>query len=409
MTQPDFEQNIELYSLSELENILKLPTGYSINTVGINRDIIKNNIGKNMQMNENVKNKALQFIDQIGQRIMSLNSTTPINTLNTRDLMPSNLIVSNDHMIQERSNGHYNPSFPSEFFSGTINPLKKRTINRNLSIDTRFRSNYYASSASNFKITLPTTFNQVISMNLKALELPVSFYNVSTQYGNNFFNIVLPDSTAVQVVIPSGNYTRDGIVVAINSALINLPAPFSDLNCMVDLTVNGGSCKMMFGYLSTAATTPAYSLNFQANINGDPDEYTPLPLKFGWMLGFRNGIYENNLNYVSEGIVDMRNTKYIYLVVDEFTSSVNNGFYSAFNSSVLNKNILARISLNEPNGLFTSLIENNFNIVSPAREYFGPINIQDLQIQLLDDYGRILNLNNMDYSFCLGMTIVYDI
>jgi hypothetical protein len=28
---------------------------------------------------------------------------------------------------------------------------------------------------------------------------------------------------------------------------------------------------------------------------------------------------------------------------------------------------------------------------------------------LLDGYGRVVDLNNMDYSFCLTMTIVYDI
>jgi hypothetical protein len=86
---------------------------------------------------------------------------------------------------------------------------------------------------------------------------------------------------------------------------------------------------------------------------------------------------------------------------------VNDGFYSAFNSSILNKNILARISLNaSPFSLFN---ENNYNIVTTPRDYFGPVNLQNLNVQLLDEYGRILELNNMDYSFCLTLTVVYDI
>jgi len=32
-----------------------------------------------------------------------------------------------------------------------------------------------------------------------------------------------------------------------------------------------------------------------------------------------------------------------------------------------------------------------------------------MQIQLLDEYGRVLNLNNTDYSFCLTMQMVYDL
>jgi hypothetical protein len=128
----------------------------------------------------------------------------------------------------------------------------------------------------------------------------------------------------------------------------------------------------------------------------------------GWILGFRNGVYENNSNYVSESIVDLNTIKYLYLVVDDYNNSVNNGFYSAFNSSILNKNILARISLQSRNP-FQQLSENNLNLITQPREYFGPVTIQNLTIQLLDPYGRILDLNNNDYSFALTMQSIYDI
>ena len=110
---------------------------------------------------------------------------------------------------------------------------------------------------------------------------------------------------------------------------------------------------------------------------------------------------------MSEGIVDLTGPRYIYLVVDDFNNNVNNNFYSAFNSSILNKNILARISLTT--NVFNNLEQNNLNIITTPRQYFGPIDIQKLQVQLLDEYGRIITLNNMDYSFCLTMQIVYDI
>ena len=91
----------------------------------------------------------------------------------------------------------------------------------------------------------------------------------------------------------------------------------------------------------------------------------------------------------------------------EETKDVNNNFYSAFNSSILNKNILARISLQA--NPFNVLQQNNLNIVTTPREYFGPINLQIMNIQLLDEYGRILDLNNMDFSFCITLTTVYDL
>ena len=150
-----------------------------------------------------------------------------------------------------------------------------------------------------------------------------------------------------------------------------------------------------------------FVLDFKTNRFGVEDTSTPLPLKFGWIVGFREGYYEKNNNYVSEGVIDLNGPKYIYLVVDDFNNSVNNGFYAAFNSSFLNKNILARISLQ--GSMFNYLSENNLSLITSPRQYFGPVNIQKLNIQLLDEYGRVLNLNNMDYSFCLTLQTIYDL
>jgi hypothetical protein len=150
-------------------------------------------------------------------------------------------------------------------------------------------------------------------------------------------------------------------------------------------------------------------LNFQNDRIGNEDRGTPLPLKFGWNLGFRNGAYVGSTNYVSEGIVDLSGPRYFYLVVDDYNNNVNNNFYSAFNSSILNKNILARITLQSQSNNFNILMQNNLNIVTTPREYFGPINLTTMNIQLLDEYGRVVDLNNMDFSFCLTLVVVYDL
>ena len=99
--------------------------------------------------------------------------------------------------------------------------------------------------------------------------------------------------------------------------------------------------------------------------------------------------------------------KYFYLVIDDYNNNVINGFYSAFNSSILNKNILARISYQD--GSFINFSENNLSLITAPRQYFGPVDIQKLHIQLIDEFGRFIDLNNMDYSFCLTLQTVYDI
>jgi hypothetical protein len=55
------------------------------------------------------------------------------------------------------------------------------------------------------------------------------------------------------------------------------------------------------------------------------------------------------------------------------------------------------------------IMENDFSIVSEPRKYFGPVDIQKLRIRIYDDHGRILNMNNSNYSFCLDFKLLYDL
>jgi hypothetical protein len=103
----------------------------------------------------------------------------------------------------------------------------------------------------------------------------------------------------------------------------------------------------------------------------------------------------------------MATIRYIYLAVDDFNNNANNQFISIFNKSILNPNILARISVK--GSFFGSVQENNFTIITEPRQYFGPVDIQRLRIQLYDEYGRILNMNNANYSFCLDFKLMYDL
>jgi hypothetical protein len=73
----------------------------------------------------------------------------------------------------------------------------------------------------------------------------------------------------------------------------------------------------------------------------------------------------------------------------------------------MNPNILARISVK--GAYFSLLMENDFNIVTEPRTYFGPVDIQRLRIRLFDDRGRLLNMNNANYSFCLNLKMLYDL
>jgi hypothetical protein len=421
-----FDLNIHNYKMNELLDIFQLSPNYDKYTLETKEMKLRENIMKNQDISQEIKMKTVDFLFKAKNILLNINPV-PSNDSNkafqetvkefynsSYNLKPVKVDDQYGHMIQEKKELPYLSSFPSEYFPGIINPLKKKIIRKNLNIDTRFRDNYYGSSASNFNLALPTQFTKIVSMQLNSIELPLTFFNISKQLGCNFFSIHIYDTfgntlESSVISIPDGNYDQTGIVTILNQQMTDLGGFYSGILFAINLTANNGSGQMIVSINNTYIGTPfKFSLDFQADRYGNCDSSTPLPLKFGWILGFRNGVYENNSNYVSESIVDLNTIKYLYLVVDDYNNSVNNGFYSAFNSSILNKNILARISLQSRNP-FQQLSENNLNLITQPREYFGPVTIQNLTIQLLDPYGRILDLNNNDYSFALTMQSIYDI
>ena len=412
----NFDLNIDNYKLRELEEIFDLPPNYDLLIIDIKEETLKQNIMSDNAVNPDIKQKTMQFISQAKDVIlkkMKKIEHVVSDAYNANFNLQQVAIVNNEcsNFVQERESKPYVSSYPGEFFPGIINPIKKRTTRKTLNIDTRFRENYYSSQSSNFHLDLPLKMSSILTMQLTAIELPTSFYVISKQLNNNFFQISANDESEI-ITIANGTYTTSDLIVYLNSklALLTSTTYLKNICFVVNLTNStSGSGQVLVGIQSSyTGTVFDFALNFQADNKGNPDYNTPLPLKFGWLLGFRNGIYENNSSYLTEGVIDLSGPRYVYLSVDDYNNNVNNGFYSAFNSSLLNKNILARVSLGASNS-FSVLSENNLSLITYPRQYFGPVDIQKMNIQLLDEYGRVLDLNNMDFSFCLTFETVYDI
>lgn len=427
----NFDLDIKNYTIRELEDLFELPNNYDESIIEIQETKLRHNIISDRSIMALTKNNTLDFINRVKKTLMEnlkKNLTPGTNVARlaknweniynmNKTLESSDVINAGSTNIIKRDVTPYGQSSPSEFYQGTINPLNKRILRQNINIDTRFRDNYYTTTASNFHVNLPLRLTEVVSLQLSALELPNTFYVISQVFGNNFFVLEIPNEPTIEplvVTIPDGNYDPLALQSYINNFLggSGVPAAYKNIKFIADINTGsstygqGGSGKMVVGLIASPTIT-SFSINFLTDSYGNEDRQTPLPLKLGWLMGFRDGYYENNTTYVSEGIINLLGPRYIYLVVDDFNNSVLDGFYGTFTSSILNKNILARISLQ--GSVFNYLSKDNFNLISTPRQYFGPVDIQKLQIQLLDEYGRILNLNNMDYSFCLTFQTVYDL
>ena len=125
----------------------------------------------------------------------------------------------------------------------------------------------------------------------------------------------------------------------------------------------------------------------------------------GWMLGFRKDRYINNPSYTTEGILDILGPKYLYLVLDDLQKSSNINFFGNSERSLLNGNILARISLKSY--AFSVQSQGDFRVYTEPRYYYGPVNIHKLEVKVIDEYGRVVNINGSDFSFALSLKTIY--
>ena len=271
--------------------------------------------------------------------------------------------------------------------------VSKPKKTRYLNIDTRFTDDYQNTKVYNspdkHTITLPERVNDVTSIKISQIEIPLSFYNVSTCLGNNHL-VVRSSSSNTVVNVIDGNYTGD------YSSLL-----FNNLTTDLQYTIDVNNY-IKFINLSSVTT---YTIDFAVDVSGNSDKYS-LKSKLGWLLGFRNDKYTlgPSKSVVSESCIDCSPIRYLYLVLDEFSNSFPNSFSSFYSRSVMNKKILGKISLNNFNNPYKTLLtgnESNGVLVSDTRTYSGKVDIQRINVELVNEWGKIVNMNGLDYSFLL--------
>ena len=331
--------------------------------------------------------------------------------------------------------------------NATGNPINRKTVSKLINIDSRFRLNK-SQISTDFSIQLQNPQSKIIEMKLCDLELPTTYYPISTALNNNYMWVkchigILGIDIYNYIFIPDGNYYFDNLINYINSIeclkspeLARTPLSiFFDLNYNNAGGVGTGTGKITFGIFSeedisfnqATSQIDIVELNFggaplqgvtktisltekemialgnryNVNINRAKDPYPT----FGNLLGYKLNIYNKKLSYTSEGIMDIIGPRYLFLVIDDgISSSVNSNFFSA-DGSGLPGNTIARISLK--GAAFNIQAQNDFSIYTEPRLYFGPVNISILNIKIIDEYQRIIDLNGNEISFTLRLTSVY--
>lgn len=427
---PDLDLDIGNYSIKDLEKFFQLKPGYTMSDIEYKEVHMREVLLTTGHVKKQHKAELIDFLSKAKEWLIFVKYGPPkAPSTYTKDpridkteyLEPTG--KREDNIIQRPITPYIN-TFSSEYYEGTLNPLATRTIKRCLTIDTRFRDNFYGTQSSDFTFQLPLKLSKVVSMQLSSLEIPITFYGISKSYGNTHLWMEIEYTASGELItenrvfqIPDGNYNALDFISKWNEtlaprdssgSLINPDDMFSYIGFSLDITQSGsGSGKTTIAPIGEkAGRIIRIKLDFTRDINGHPDN-AEISSKIGWNLGFTKRVYDGQTQYVADTIIEPATVRYVYLAVDDFNNSANNHFLTAFNQSIMSPNILARISMR--GNYFSLLMDNDLNIVTEPRKYFGQVDIQRLRIRLYDDFGRILDMNNANFSFCLVFTILYDV
>jgi hypothetical protein len=435
------------YKDDEIEKLLNLKKPYSQNDILTSKQRLIGQINNNKKLRVEKQREISFFIDTITQRIT--NTLVEINNTNNN----TDTLLFNSHVMEQGS--HFiieNPSITEGKYSklsdgriasggekapsGYLNPINVRTLMQAVSIDTRFRPNYYNTKSTNYDMVLPSMIKNVISMRVAAIEMPMTYYAVSRSLGNANL-LIIRDTDGWLVTLPDGNYEQSwanesgashletimnnsiatAVSVTVNAngsvTLANTTTPLTDVCFTIDRTSGRG----IFATPKISGTSTGFTVRFNIDNNGNLDVDTNIQLRLGWQLGFRSAQYICGATTaagacVSEGICIISGPRYAFLSIEDHQKNTGPAFMVAYGSSIFQDSIITRIHLSaEQTDVGVYQISNDPGLTTQlnrTREYFGPVDIQRLHIALYDEYGRIIDLNNMDWSFTLALEQLYN-
>ena len=391
------ELDISKYSCQELKDIFDITPNVSGDQIHNHMNNFKSSAITDNMMNMKEKDNISKFIDQVVEKLStSLDVSTFSNVDQTFSASQNNLlpetpenhpVIRNPNQLAGLNAKIYegNSVNGNEYPPGYINPINVKTTKHQINIDTRFRASYYGSLSTNFHYDLPETFRKVVKMKIANFNIPLSIYSINAT--NNCFAI---DSSNID--ISYGNYSTrfttkntsqndasGGLVTAINNSLLD--SGITDISYGVD-PVTGKS-------VFTSGSGGPYTFYFNRDCDLNDDLSTPLPLKLGWLLGFRAGVYSlpSGGTLTSEGIICVSVPRYVYLCINDYTTAGGNNFVALYNESTISPNIMARIQYQElvqKSGIYN--YGQDDDTFEATREYFGPKKIKKLNLQILDEY-----------------------
>ena len=428
----NFDLDTSNYSKQDYYDIFNLDKSITItkSLVEEKHKTLLNNI-ENENIDEEQKKEISTFLTECKKNLLEIITKDSNYKLINSDFiqdMNQSITFNNSHQVIKKDGS-------DEYHTNKINPLPKNTTSTLLNINTKFRKNFYETSATDFVLDLPEEFKNVVSITVVSVQVPNSNYTFCSSYGTNEFTVELFDLSAnvASTEWTNPNIVRETKVIKVKEGIYTGPILQDYLNTNVfsigelkriGCKYDGISRKFRFfrdfreeekgGMEDTGGKKRCFNIDFRLN----DDKNRPIQMNMGWILGYRQQYYNWEEDYVDasgvnfkldqgynpEAVYDNLGSRYFILCIDDFNKNYSNTLSSPFTESVFNNETAIAKVPNNPNSV-------NFDDIfyQSRRNYFGPVNIKKIKIQLLDELGRVVNLNNNDFSFSIQIEQLYDV
>ena len=378
------------------------------------------------------------FNDEIHDTKLVNQTSTTFNGNNY--LMDKETITPNDLVDPTK---YLNPieSFNTNIARSNLNNLKRKVITQTLIFNSLYREDYLNTPSTDFTINLPNYLKNVLSIRLSSLQIPNVIYCISSKKNNNQMYISNSSGILTHVIVPDGNYSLSDFITILNPLIKNIDSHYDasynpytqkiiisnslftfNMSFIQGFVVNTGDTYQTYNKDCITYPTPIVDVsncNISKNSNYIYNQYncnkiniTQAYNTLGWIMGYREVEYSGLNTYTTEGLYNGLATDYIYFNLNDFNNSQSQSIIGLFSNSMVSSsnsstsNILGMIPLTS-NSWQVCFVNGN-DLIEKKREYFGPVNICKLKIQLLDQYGDIIDLNNMDFSFSIETETGYD-
>tara|TARA_B100000795_G_scaffold21077_1_gene14040 strand:- start:859 stop:2124 length:1266 start_codon:yes stop_codon:yes gene_type:complete len=411
--------DLDNYSQNDLYDMFDIPSNETFDKTTLNNNYNKmiTNVKSEIHIPEDEKGNILLFLEKAFKKLLEKDSEYKLTVGNFMPNLEKNTLFSNDKPVIKKE---YKKNL-----TALLNPIKTKSVIKLLNINTLFRKNYYNQKSTDFIIDLPETLKNVTSITLSNTEIPNTMYSFSSEIGTNEFTIetytdAYTDKKSTVVRIKNGNYSSTELVDYLNRFVFS-KGDLKRIVCNYDTITSKISFFRDTRLAASGGVGNADNLFFNIDwrLKGKPNR--SIQLNMGWLLGFRKEYYSYEEDYVDvsgvsfdkgegfESEACFQNTngqRYIFLSVDDYNKNFSKSLFSPFEDSAINdNNIFAKIN-NDKNSFdyINGDVENQFK-----RQYFGPVDLMKLHIKLLDEYGRVVSLNNADFSFTLRLEQLYNL